>query len=202
MARSPRPQLPGGLYHLTTRANRGALAYADAYDCSHFITVFARTVGRHTWRCHAYCLMPTHYHLLVETIEPNLSQGMQYLNGRYALDFNRRHGLEGHLFERRFRCVVVENEGHLLELSRYIVLNPVRAGLCDDPKAWVWSSYRAMVSLEPAPGFLTVPWLRDQFSVAGRGGAALFADFVTGGVRNGHDPRLAPDVGGWDLSRR
>lgn len=118
---------------------------------------------RYHWICHAYCLMPNHYHLLVETPLANLSQGMRQLNGVYTQAFNRRHNRTGHLLQGRYKAILVEKESHLLELARYIVLNPVRAGLVQHPRAWRWSSYRATVGEEEPSAFLTTDWILSQF---------------------------------------
>jgi len=120
-------------------------------------------VERYHWICHAYCLMPNHYHLLVETPLANLSQGMRQLNGVYTQAFNRRHNRTGHLLQGRYKAILVEKESHLLELARYIVLNPVRAGLVQHPRAWRWSSYRATVGEEEPSAFLTTDWILSQF---------------------------------------
>ena len=135
-------------------------------------------VQRRGWRCHAYCLMPNHYHLLVETPRPDLSKGMQYLNARYAEWFNWRHELDGHLFQGRFHSVLVESDWHLLELARYLVLNPVRAGLCDTPVQWAWSSYGAVLGTIPRPPFLTLEWLLGRFGSEPTRARAAFARFV------------------------
>ncbi|MDQ3822321.1 MAG: transposase [Actinomycetota bacterium] len=178
MGRSPRLQIPGGFHHVTTRGNRKQRIYVDARDALEFERLLARVVRSLTWRVHSYCWMPTHYHLLVETPEPNLSAGMQRLNGVYAKSFNYAHGFAGHLFERRFRCVVVDNEPQLHETARYVALNPVRAGLCREPVDWPWSSYAAMIGRAAAPDFLTCNWLLSQFGPDRERARARFAEFV------------------------
>jgi len=122
--------------------------------------------------------MTNHYHLLIETPEANLSEGMHRLNSRYVQAFNRRHGYAGHLFERRFRSTLVQSNAHLIELARYIVLNPVQAGLCRDPGGWKWSSYRAFVAAVTSPVFLTVDWLLAQFGRDSRSAREAYATFV------------------------
>jgi putative transposase len=114
-------------------------------DAETFLGFLIDAASRTTWRCLAYCLMPNHYHLLVETPQPNLSAGMHRLNARYARAFNLRYGHQGHLFQRRFDAVLVDSERHLLEALRYIALNPVRARLCREPEEWRWSSYPAAI---------------------------------------------------------
>jgi REP element-mobilizing transposase RayT len=157
-----------------------------------FLRFVAIVVERHAWRCHAYCLMTNHYHLLVETPNADISRGMEYLNGRYARAFNARHGYEGHLFERRFYGELVEGNLHLLELSRYIVLNPVRAGICQRAGDWLWSSYRAATGHARRPAFLTTDWLLGQFNRDRRHARLLYADFVDRGPRTKPRPRLSP----------
>jgi len=119
---------------------------------------------RFRWRIHAYVMMGNHYHLLLETPEPTLSRGMRHLNGIYTQSFNRRHGRVGHLLQGRFKAILVEEESHLLELSRYVVLNPVRAGMTATAGQWKWSNYRATAGLGRAPEWLEREWTLVQFS--------------------------------------
>jgi putative transposase len=163
MPRSPRPLLPGGIYHVTSRGNRHEAIFVDDGDRDRFLVMFSEVAVLFRWHCHAYCLMSNHYHLLLETPEGNISVGMHRLNGNYARWFNRRHGFEGHLFQDRFHAVLVESDWHLLEASRYITLNPVRAGLCSHAGHWPWSSYGALVGQAPAPTFLAVERLLGYF---------------------------------------
>jgi putative transposase len=180
MGRIPRPQIPGGFYHVTTRGNRSQRIYLDGSDALEFEALLTRVVTSLMWRVHAYCWMPTHYHLLLETQEPNLSAGMQRLNGVYAKSFNYAHGFEGHLFERRFRSIVIDNEPQLFETARYVVRNPVRAGLCAEPADWPWSSFAAMVGGGKPPAFLTCDWLLSHFGRDRERARANFTEFVQG----------------------
>jgi putative transposase len=180
--RSPRMEIPGGLWHPVTRGVRKEPIFLDDLDYARFLQILEDVIGRFGWVCHAYCLMPNHYHLLIETPNPTLSDGMERLNGLYAQHFNRRHGVEGHVFERRFRSIRVFGEGHLLELSRYIVLNPVRAGLCRTPAGWRWSSYCAAVGIVRRPRFLTVDWLVGQFGRDRRTAREFYGRFVHGAL--------------------
>jgi REP element-mobilizing transposase RayT len=138
--------VPGGIYHATARGNDRDTIFRDEFDYLDFIRGLAKVVGRYGWRCHSFCLLPNHYHLLIETPEPNLGNGMHLLNGRYARRFNSRHGRVGHLFQGPYRAELVARDEHLLEVCRYIALNPVRAGLVRDSSAWRWGSYSRLHS--------------------------------------------------------
>jgi REP element-mobilizing transposase RayT len=148
MPRRPRPQVAGGTFHVTDRGNRRQPIFHDSADRDRFLDMLDRLARARGWVGHAYCLMPNHYHLVLETPEPDLSAGMQWLNGRYAQDFNHRYGIEGHLFQGRFYSGQVETDWHLLELSRYLAQNPVSAGFCRHPREWRWGSYRAIAGFE------------------------------------------------------
>jgi putative transposase len=126
--------------------------------------------------------MTNHYHLLLQTQEADISQGMHRLNGVYAKWFNWRHGYEGHLFERRFHDELVEGHAHLLELTRYIVLNPVRAGIVGTAGRWTWSSYDATIGKRQRPPFLTTSWVLSLFNEAPDRARHLYADFVAAGA--------------------
>lgn len=136
--------------------------------------------------------MTTHYHLLLQTPTANLSAGMHKLNGVYAQAFNRRHALPGHVFEGRYRGLLVEREAHLLELARYIVLNPVRAGVSGAPGSWPWSNYRATAGLAPVPEFLTVDWTLAQCGANARHAQASYRRFVRDGHVQGPGPQTCP----------
>src|SRR5712691_10295212 len=127
MARPLRLEFPGALYHVTSRGNARQKIFLDAQDRHLFLDVFGEEVAQQGWRCYAYCLMDNHYHLLIETPEPNLVAGMRRLNGVYTQAFNRRHGRVGHLFQGRYKSILIDKDSYGLELSRYIVLNPLRA---------------------------------------------------------------------------
>jgi putative transposase len=141
MPRPPRLELAGGVFHVTTRGNRRQRISRDDRDRRRFLALQADTASLAGWRPIAHCLMPNHFHLLIETPQPNLSKGMHRLNSRYAHYFNWRHDLTGHLFERRFDSRLVETEEHMEQALSYIALNPVKAGLCDHPWEWPWSSF-------------------------------------------------------------
>jgi REP element-mobilizing transposase RayT len=143
-----------GIYHVTCRGNRRQPIFTDDYDRERYLALLAAVSRRLGWRCLAYCLMTNHVHLVLDVPGQTLSRGMQLLSGRYAQAYNRRHGWIGHLFQGRFHSVVVEEEGHSLELARYLVLNPERAGAVARAVDWRWSSHRALLGKAPAPAFL------------------------------------------------
>ena len=163
MARPLRIEYAGALYHVTSRGDRRERIYEDDGDRQAFLAVLESVVERFNWICHGYCLMGNHYHLLIETPDPNLSRGMRQLNGSYTQKYNRLHGKVGHVFQGRYKAIVIEKESHLLEVCRYVVLNPVRAGVVRRPGQWRWSSYRATVGLTKAPDLLSTDWVLLQF---------------------------------------
>ena len=182
MARPLRIEFPGAIYHVTSRGDRREPIFIDDADRSMWLDVFGQVCSRFNWRCHAWCLMTNHYHLLVETPEPNLSRGMRQLNGVYTQRFNRRYGHVGHVFQGRFKAILVERESYLLELARYVVSNPVRARMVSDAGAWPWSSYAAMTGAQsPAPWLETDGLLR-QFGSRRDHAVARYIDFVRAGV--------------------
>src|SRR3972149_4406631 len=159
MARPLRLQFPGGRYHVTAWGNGRQPLFADDTDRERFLTVLARVVARYHLFCHAHCLMGNLYHLLLETPHANLSHAMRQLNGVYSQAFNRRHQRPGHVLEGRFHAQVVDKDAYLRAVCRYIVLNPVRAGLVTHPGQWLWSSYGATAGEAPVPRCLTVDWV-------------------------------------------
>jgi putative transposase len=164
MARPLRIEFAGALYHVTSRGNERRPIFRSNRDRRTFLTLLGEAVRRFGWSVTAYVLMTNHFHLVVQTPEPNLSRGMQWLNGTYAGWFNDRHHRAGHLFQGRFHAVLVEKEAYFAELLRYVVLNPVRAKMIGRPEEYAWSSYRATAGLEAAP-----EWLDVAAAVAGLG---------------------------------
>lgn len=144
MSRPLRLELAGGLYHITSRGDGREDIYVDDSDRQKWLEIFGRVCNRYNWKCHSYCLMSNHYHIVVETVEGNLSKGMRQLNGVYTQYFNQTHQRVGHVFQGRYKGILVDKDSYLLELSRYVVLNPVRARMVNDAKDWPWSSYLAM----------------------------------------------------------
>lgn len=187
MARPLRIEFPHAVYHVTSRGNARQDIVANDRDRTQFLTLLAHVIDRYGWLCHAYCLMDNHYHLLIETPTANLSQGMRQLNGRYTQTYNRAHRRVGHLFQGRFTSILVEKDAHLLELCRYVVLNPVRAKMVPHFRAWAWSSYRATAGETPAPAWLTTDWVLGQFGVRQGEAQRQYRQFVTDG-RGGPRP--------------
>jgi REP element-mobilizing transposase RayT len=197
MARPLRIEFPGAVYHVTSRGNERRAIFRDDEDRRRFLEVLDRTVARWRWVVHAYCLMGNHYHLVIETPEPNLSRGMRQLNGEYTQGFNLRHGRVGHLFQGRFKALLVEKESHLLELCRYVVLNPVRArGMrVASAEDWLWSSYRATAGRGSAPAWLTVSWILSRFGKDRAKAREEYRRFVAAGM--GQKPKLDEWAGLW-----
>jgi len=160
--------------------DRESIFFNDG-DRSRFLEILTDAVDRHGWLCHAYCLMTNHYHLLVETPQAGLSRGMQLLNGVYTQHVNRTHNRVGHLFQGRYKAILVEKDSYLLELARYVVLNPVRAKMVRRIDGWKWSSYRATAGLESVPPLLTVEWLLGQFGADPARAAREYRRFVRQG---------------------
>ena len=196
MARPLRIEYPGAVYHLTSRGDARQPIYLSDDDRRAFLGLLAQVIDRFQWRCHAYCLMDNHYHLLVETATANLSRGMRHLNGVYTQRFNRSHGRVGHLFQGRYKAILVEKQSHLLELCRYVVLNPVRAGAAAEAADWPWSSYRKTAGLGRGPAFLHTHWLLEQLAHEAGLARLRYRNFVAeGGTRRGSWHDLAgPDV--------
>lgn len=182
MARPLRIEYPGAVYHVTSRGNARADIFADSADRLNFLALLESVVNRFSWICPAYCLMDNHYHLIIETPDGNLSMGMRQLNGVYTQAFNRRHKSTGHLFQGRFKAVIVEKESHLLELCRYVVLNPVRAGMVVSPQKWQWSSYRATAGSAKKEPYLSIDWLLGQFGEIRSEARIKYRQFVKDGM--------------------
>ena len=195
----------GAFWHVTSRGNERREIFRGDEDRKRFLAILGRVVERFRWRVHAYVLMGNHYHLLIETLEPTLSRGMHYLNGIYTQDFNRRHERIGHLMQGRFKAILIDKESHLLELARYVVLNPVRAGISATAGQWKWSNYRATAGLSPAPAWLQTEWTLEQFSPH-REANLRYRAFVAEGKNSGYVPweKLVSQIylGGEEFRRR
>ena len=181
MARPLRIEFAGGLYHVISRGNARQDIYADDDDRVSFLMVLEKACKRFEWYCHAYCLMGNHYHLLIETGTPSLSRGMKLINGIYTQTYNCRHIRTGHLFQGRYKAILVEKESYLLELARYIVLNPVRARLIKSAMEWKWSSYRATAGFTGNDSYLTTDWILSCFSDKKKQAQERYRKFVQEG---------------------
>ncbi|MBI4057019.1 MAG: transposase [Elusimicrobia bacterium] len=182
MARPLRIEYPGALYHITSRGNARQKIYLDDQDRLCFQKILNETINHFNWYCFAYCLMDNHYHLLIETPVPNLSRGMRQLNGIYTQNFNHRYQRIGHLFQGRFKAILVEKNTYLLELCRYIVLNPVRAHMVQYPGDWAWSSFKATAGLENSPLFLTIDPILAYFNNEKTHAEQRYMEFVLQGI--------------------
>jgi putative transposase len=182
MPRRPRFQAPGAIYHVTSRGTEGRDVFLDVADRQLFLSVLGEIVQDLGWVCPAYCLMTNHFHLLVQTPDADLAVGMHRLNSAYANYFNRRYDRVGHLFQGRYSAEVIERESHLLETCRYVVLNPVRAGICRQAGRWQWSSYRATAGYISPPAFLAADWVLGQFGNEPRRAALRYVEFVADGT--------------------
>lgn len=185
MARPLRIQYPGAVYHITSRGNEKKTIYQDDWDRDAFLRTLEQVNKRYHWICHAYCLMDNHYHLVIETPDGNLALGMRQLNGVYTQLFNTRRGRSGHLFQGRYKALLIQKDTHLLEVCRYVVLNPVRAGLKRRPEDWRWSSYMATERGEPAHRCLTTEWVLGQFGKTRGEAEREYREFVREGIGAG-----------------
>lgn len=186
MARAIRIQFPGALYHVMSRGNRRQNIFLSDRDRVLFLQILGETTKSYNLVCHSYCLMDNHFHLLIETPEANLSDAMRRLNSNYAQKFNRLNGCDGHVLQGRYKSILVEKDSYLLEVSRYIVLNPVRAGLVSDPAHWPWSSYSQTVGYVECMSLLTTDYTLAQFMYEGSSREA-FSKYVMSGIGS-HDP--------------
>ena len=183
MARPLRIEYPGAVYHITSRGNEKKLIFKDERDREIFLDTLSQVDKRYNWLCHAYCLMNNHYHLIIETPDGNLSAGMRQLNGVYTQAFNRQHNRVGHLFQGRYKGILIQKDSHLLEVCRYVVLNPVRAKAVKKPEQWRWSSYQATAGIEKPHPCLSTEWILNQFGSTGRISGKAYRKFVEDGIK-------------------
>jgi putative transposase len=183
MARPLRIELSGGIYHVTSRGDGREDIYLSDADREIWLEVLGQVCERFNWVCHAWCQMTNHYHLLIETPEANLAQGMRQLNGVYTQRFNRAHKRVGHVFQGRYKAILVERDNYLLELARYVVLNPLRANMVKRLEAWQWSSYLPTCGQASAPNWLQTDWILTQFGQRRASAIAKYVQFVHEGAR-------------------
>lgn len=180
--RSLRIEFAGALYHLTSRGNAEGAIYLDNEDRQVFLALLGSVVTRFRWQLYAYCLMGNHYHLLVETPQANLSRGMRQLNGVYTQRFNHRHARTGHVFRSRFKGILVERDNYLIEIARYIVLNPIRTKVASDLAEYAWSSYQATAGLRPPPPWLNADFILSRFGLSKSAARHRYVSFVQSGM--------------------
>ena len=183
MSRPLRYELSGGVYHVTSRGDGREDIYLSEADREIWLEVFGQTCERFNWICHAWCQMTNHYHILIETPEANLAKGMRHLNGVYTQRYNRAHGRVGHVFQGRYKAILVERDNYLLELARYVVLNPLRAKMIKRLEAWPWSSYLATCGQTGSPAWLETDWILAQFGQRRSSAIEKYISFVHEGAR-------------------
>jgi len=182
MTRPLRIEFPGALYHITSRGNAKQIIFFDEEDFTDFLTVLGQVAKRYHLILHSYCLMPNHYHLLIETPEGNLARGMRQLNGTFTQHSNKRHQRVGHILQGRYKSILIDKENYLLELSRYIVLNPVRANLVSDPKDWPWSAYSQLIGFKKGIPGLSTDWILAQFGPERKVAIEAYQEFTLSGI--------------------
>jgi REP element-mobilizing transposase RayT len=189
MARERRTIDPQSIYHVMCRGSDRKPIVFDAKDYESLSELLSRVATRYEWEVFAWCVMPNHYHVILRTALDRFSRGFQVLNQTHSIRTNRRHGRSAHLFCNRPHSFEVKSQAHLVAAIAYVVRNPIRAGLCERAWQWPYSSYRATVSLSPAPAWLAVELVLDLF-----GGAAAFARFVHSGQFEVSDTFIEPSV--------
>jgi putative transposase len=178
MPRQPRPEVAGGIHHVWSRGAVKQTIFINDDDRRRYLVRLSKVVGWTSWYCLAFCLMGNHMHLLIETPIPNLGKGMQLLHGPYAQAFNRRHAKAGHVFGARFDAKLIKDDTQLWVATRYILQNPVKAGLCRTPDAWPWSSH-SLVAAGKSPTWLATGRLHSFFGSMGGDPRQRYSDFVT-----------------------
>lgn len=183
MSRPLRIEFPNALYHITSRGNERRNIFRDDSDKKNFLRILHEVNKKYNWLCHAYCLMTNHYHLVIETPDANLSKGMRQLNGVYTQTFNRKYERVGHIFQGRYKGIIVQKETNFLCVCRYVVLNPVRAKIVDLPEEWGWSSYNATANLEKPHPCLCIDGLLLCFSSQKSEAHQKYREYIIAGIR-------------------
>jgi putative transposase len=185
MSRPLRIEFPGARYHVTARGNEQKAIVRDDLDREDWVATFGLVCARFGWRCLEWCLMDNHFHFVLETPRANLARGMQQLNGRYAQRFNQRYDRVGHLFQGRYKALLVQNDAHLLGACRYTVLNPERTEAPRPYDTWRWSSYQVTAGLEPAPPWLDSDQLLGHFAPDRALAQRRYRAFIREGLEDG-----------------
>jgi REP element-mobilizing transposase RayT len=202
MGRPLRIEYEGAVYHITSRGNERRKVFIDKEDREKFLDILREYHERFKAIFHCFVLMDDHYHLLLETPSGNLVTIMHGINGRYTGYFNRRHARIGHLFQGRYRAILVEKEAYLLELNRYIHLNPVRAGICKRPEDYLWSSYRGYINPQKRLPWIEYDWMLDQFAKKRMEARKRYEGFVKEGLSKGVPNPLEEVRGGIILGKK
>lgn len=184
MSRPLRIEYPGAFYHVTFRGNERKMVFQSTRDREKYLSYLESAHHRYGAIIHVYCLMGNHYHLLLETPRGNLSKVLHHINGAYTTYFNIKRGRSGHLFQGRFKGILVEKDAYCKELSRYIHLNPVRAGMVKSPLEYPWSSYRSFIGKDKKPDWLTTELVLGDFGGEGRKGYRRYREYVERGETN------------------
>jgi len=182
MSRPLRIEYNNACYHVTSRGDRRFTIFRNDSDRLTWLALLAETCKRFEFTVLAYCQMGNHYHLVVKTRQANLARGMRYLNGNYSQYFNRQHHVVGHVFQGRYHAILCQESEYLRELSRYTVLNPVRAGLVTHPGHWLWSSFRALIGAIDAPAWLDRDTVLALFGNSHESAIHAFEEFVLAGI--------------------
>ena len=182
MTRPLRLEFAGALYHVTARGDRKNIIFCDDSDRFAWLSVLADVCKQYNFIVHSYCQMNNHYHLMIETVDGDLARGMRQLNGAYSQYFNRRHDLVGHVFQGRYKAILVQKESYLLELSRYIILNPMRAGIAASLADWRWSSHSYFMRPEGKPAWLETDWLLQRFGADRASARRAYNTFILNGL--------------------
>lgn len=196
MARPLRIEYPGAVYHITSRGNEKKPIFKADQDRLNFLNTLLHVNKRYNWVCHAYCLMTNHYHLLIETPDGNLALGMRQLNGVYTQLFNKWHGRNGHLLQGRYKSILIQKDSHLLEVCRYVVLNPVRATMVEKPEEYLWSSYLATAGRAKHHPCLTTAWVLGQFGRKQAKAEKEYRQYISWGIDK---PTIWTEVRGQSL---
>ena len=195
MSRPLRIPVEDGVYHVVARGNAKQVIFLDDGDRNSFLEVVRDALDRFRWHCLTYCLMPNHYHLVVQTPRPDLSRGMRQINGIYAQRFNRRHDRCGHLFQGRFGATLVQTDPYMLELLRYVARNPVRGGLCLSPEDWKWGGHAEILGAAPQR-LVSVPHVLAHFDRDGQEALDEYRKFVAAHAKWAPLPPDPPLLGG------
>lgn len=183
MPRQPRIEYSGAIYHITTRGDNKENIFIDEKDRWNFLSILKDITKKYNWLNYCYCLMNNHYHLLIKTPDANLSKGMKQLNGIYTQRFNKKHNRVGHVFQGRYNAKLVQKENYLMVLIRYIMLNPVRAGLINSPEKWKWSSYNEIIENYGKSNFIAKDFILSQFSSKKNEAIDLFKKFICSAIK-------------------